>query len=517
MESVRLTEQPQVDAGARRERIEQDPALACKILRVVNSSLFGLPSRVADLDQALSLLGIKPLKLLVLGFSLPDELFAEVAARELRWYWTGTLTKAVAARLISEQLWRKPGDEAFIAGLLSDVGTLVMLRELGRPYAKFLSGVIDERCHLSTLERKTLGFDHVQLSGMLLAQWQLPQKFVDAITAPRQAQVLSQWSAAQGELAQVLHLAELLCQLVGQRRMRVLSELLAAGKAYCQLTTAQLTELVRQLQPQVDQLAKALSLELEDERDYAQILRDAQAQMGLLSEEVVAQASGRNADEDAYARLRQQTSELTSAVRSFIDGETTTKTASTHRQNERVAVPNSAESDDRPVTTFEAPSHIGGHPALVRKLCEAATRCRQQRQELSLLLFDIRLQDALGGRSADEASRELRRALERACRTFDSENFALVSLGERRAAAVLCNCDRSAALAAANNAIREQGVRTLPARGPATAAGITFSAGVASMSVVPKNFDPARLIESAERCLNAARACGMSAVKSIEV
>jgi hypothetical protein len=72
-------------------------------------------------------------------------------------------------------------------------------------------------------------------------------------------------------------------------------------------------------------------------------------------------------------------------------------------------------------------------------------------------------------------------------------------------------------LAAANNAIREQGVRTLPARGPATAAGITFSAGVASMSVVPKNFDPARLIESAERCLNAARACGMSAVKSIEV
>ena len=118
------------------------------MLRVVNSSLFGLNRPVADLNQAIGLLGIKPLKLLVLGFNLPDALFAEVAARELQWYWTNTLTRAVAARLIAEQLWHQPGDEAFIAGLLQDIGILVLLRELGEPYAKFLTGVIEEKCHL---------------------------------------------------------------------------------------------------------------------------------------------------------------------------------------------------------------------------------------------------------------------------------------------------------------------------------------------------------------------------------
>src|SRR3954465_4502593 len=90
MELMRLANQPSVDAKALRDCVAQDPALTCKVLRVVNSSLYGLNRPVADLNQAIRLIGIKPLKLLVLGFSLPDTLFAEVAARELQWYWTNT-------------------------------------------------------------------------------------------------------------------------------------------------------------------------------------------------------------------------------------------------------------------------------------------------------------------------------------------------------------------------------------------------------------------------------------------
>src|SRR3954465_7361304 len=109
MELMRLANQPSVDANALKECVAQDPALTCKVLRVVNSSLYGLHRPVVDLNQAISLIGIKPLKLLVLGFNLPDALFAEVAARELQWYWTNTPTRAAAARLIAEQMWRQSG------------------------------------------------------------------------------------------------------------------------------------------------------------------------------------------------------------------------------------------------------------------------------------------------------------------------------------------------------------------------------------------------------------------------
>ena len=72
VEVLRLTQSPRVDVLALKACIERDPALTVKILRVVNSSLFGLPREVSDLNQALALLGIKPLKLLALGFSLPE-------------------------------------------------------------------------------------------------------------------------------------------------------------------------------------------------------------------------------------------------------------------------------------------------------------------------------------------------------------------------------------------------------------------------------------------------------------
>lgn len=513
MEIVRLTEQPQVDAQALKACIEQDPALTCKILRVVNSSLFGLTSRVADLNQALSLLGIKPLKLLVLGFSLPDALFAEVAARELRWYWTGTLTRAVAARLLSEQLWRQPGDEAFIAGLLEDLGMLVMLRELGRPYAKFLSGVIDERCGLRGLERATLGFDHVELSAILFARWQLPQKLIDAISAPRETAHLAQLPSPQGDVAKVLHLAELLSQLVGQRRMRVLPDLLAAGKTYCELSIAELTDLVRQLQPQVDQLAGVLSLELEEGRDYTRILREAHEQLGILAEEAVT-GTEEPTDDSAYARLRKQTDELSSAVRSFLFGNSTTRrpAASVNRESSPVTPhgPEHPRSAPCPTNAFQ------NSTALIRKLASAATSCREQRHELSLLLCDARAHHDLSGPGAQDIGRQLRRALDHACATFDNDYVSLVSLADG-AAAVLGNCDRSAALAAAHHAIRELSAPAGPGPSLATAVGVAYSAGVATMSVVPKNFDPAKLIEAAERCLNAARTCGISTVKSIEV
>ena len=115
LEIVRLTSEPQVDPRLLIDLLEKDPALACKVLRVVNSSFFGLRREVADLNQALTVLGNKPLRLLVLGFSLPDELFAEMAAEQLQWYWRTTLTRAVAARQLATELWHEPGDEAFIA------------------------------------------------------------------------------------------------------------------------------------------------------------------------------------------------------------------------------------------------------------------------------------------------------------------------------------------------------------------------------------------------------------------
>jgi len=515
MELVRLAQEPRVDARALKECVAQDPALTCKVLRVVNSSLYSLNRPVADLNQAIGLLGIKPLKLLVLGFSLPDALFAEVASRELQWYWTNTLTRAVAARLLSEQLWHQSGDEAFTAGLLQDIGILVLLRELGPPYAKFLTGVIDEKCHLAALEQDTLGFDHIQLSAALLSRWQLPQRLVDAIAAPKKVARLSRMSPPEGDLPQILHLAELLMQLVGQRRLRVLPDLLEIGKQYRGMTKSKLAALVEGLQPQVDQLAEVLSLELSEERDYVQMLVDAQREMAAIGEQIAGESASSSKEDRAYNQLLAHTNELSDAMRNFLkpSGEPG------EPDEKRWVGKHAAHSEDVPRRDLGVANFVEckDATALMRKLIAAANRCRERRKELSLLVVEPNVFDIHSDPLGDAASEQARCALADACAALEEDTAILISLSKERTAVILSNCERRTALAIANHAIAKLAKGATRGASDNGDLATTLSIGVATMSVVPRNFDAARMVDSATRCLSAARACGISTVKSIEV
>ena len=174
MQVLQLTRNPYVDTRALKECIENDPAISSRILRVVNSSLFGLSREVSDLNQALTLLGIKPLKLLVLGFSLPSGLFLDIESKTLLWYWKHALTKAVAARELSHRLWRIPGDEAFLAGLFQDLGVLLLFQQLGQPYARLLDRAISHQLDLRAVEQRAMGFSAHGVIGPVAGAMELP-------------------------------------------------------------------------------------------------------------------------------------------------------------------------------------------------------------------------------------------------------------------------------------------------------------------------------------------------------
>ena len=319
-EVLRLTNNPEVDVRALKECIENDPALTTKLLRVVNSSLFGLSREVSDLNQAIALLGIKPLKLLVLGFSLPEGLFHEVESEQLTWYWKSTLVRAVAGRELCEQLWQKPGDDVFLAGLLQDIGLLVLLGEFREPYAEFLQRAIDQQLDLRQMEIDVLGFDHTTLTATLLDHWKMPEMLVRSIAEPRDVKRLRWLKKPYAPTARVLHLAELLAQLVGQNRLNVFPDLIEAGEAYCGLERLQLKEIVAQLQTKVDQLANVLSLELPDGMDYEQVLAEAHRQTAEISESVAFSLSQNDlTDEQFDTELLRSATQLQAAVGRFLE------------------------------------------------------------------------------------------------------------------------------------------------------------------------------------------------------
>ncbi|MEX0876665.1 MAG: HDOD domain-containing protein, partial [Phycisphaerales bacterium] len=133
---LELTSDPDVKMDELAEEIRYDQGIAAKILRTVNSSFFGLRRRCSSIDHALVMLGLGPVKSLVLGFSLVSSLKAEDGdAFCYPEYWKRSLTTAVASKYAAEMAGNKLIlDEAFLAGLFQDIGMIAMHRTIGDNY-----------------------------------------------------------------------------------------------------------------------------------------------------------------------------------------------------------------------------------------------------------------------------------------------------------------------------------------------------------------------------------------------
>ncbi|HEX6962228.1 MAG TPA: HDOD domain-containing protein [Lacipirellula sp.] len=520
VEVLKLTEQEKVNVAALKDCIERDPALTVKILRVVNSSVFGLPREVSDLNQALALLGIKPLKLLALGFSLPESLFVQAAREQLDWYWKSALVRAVAAREISEQLFRKPGDDAFLAGLLQDLGVLVLLGELGRPYAALLGEAIAARADLSQLEHESLSFDHVQLTAGLLERWNLPQQLVAAIGEPRDRHRWARSKAEHAHLVRVLHLAELFAQLIGQRRLSVLPDILEVGEAYCELDKPQLNELIQGLEPKVRQLAGVLSLSVEN-ADYTQILIQAHQQMsrvaesvaGSLSQGIAAQSATPIESEPDEVHALALARQLRASFQDFFSQPDEARAAT----REAAALPTASSPSREAYMPLLGESidrrrrPLAEQDDLAIRLTLAVGRCRSSRQALGVALIG-----ADGLQLLTESQRHhLERLLHTACANLDLDCETIERPGETRRIVVIAGRDRSQSVALARHVVDRVRTLIMQLNRAELLPACHAAAGVAWVSTPAKNFRPMSLLETAERCLAAALTSG--GVKSLEV
>lgn len=526
MKVLKLTASPKVDIRELKTCIENDPALTSRILRVVNSSLFGLPREISDLNQALALLGIKPLKLLVLGFSLPDEMFAGVEATVLAHYWRRALTRAVAARELCDALWRRDGDEAFIAGLLLDVGVLVLTRDLGEPYIRFLDRVHAERRSLAELERASLGFTHVQLSAGLLNAWNLPESIVRAIAACERPESIAALSERDQRLAAVVRLADLLTCVLVDRRSSALNELMDYVRQQYAWNAGQLTGLVSELEAKVAQLADVLSLSLPGDTSYVEVLAAAQRQLAGTAASVVpdvvradrAREGVSRYTSDGFDEVYEQTLALTDAMQTFLaDGDS--RKSSSAAEKLEVVRPRRADgprNNVRPAISSAKHTQVAATPALEGRLAAAVASCRASREPLSLLVVAIdhlgELAFALGPKNLPKAT-ELTVAV---CRKVDHPAVECHAAGDGVWAVLLCDCDRNQAVAIASN-IAATVQRLAQSRGDEAWSNLSTSIGVATVALPPRNFPANTLIEKASRCLYAAQASGGNCVKSIEI
>ncbi len=156
------------------EAISADPALTAKVLRQSNSASFGLANEVTTLQQATSVLGLRTISMLALGFSLARAFPGkdEESSVPLKEFWKRSLLGAVAGREFGRLCGAPFCDEAFLCGLLSQVGVFVTANALPDCFTEICSetGGWPTR----DVERQVLGFDASDLSEALMRRWGMP-------------------------------------------------------------------------------------------------------------------------------------------------------------------------------------------------------------------------------------------------------------------------------------------------------------------------------------------------------
>ena len=165
------------------EIITGDPAMTAKILQVVNSAFFGVPSEVVSPLAAVRLLGfdlVSSLALSVGSVSQVTDRWFETLAEQ---WWRHSLTTASFAKVIAqaENAEARMVDTAMTAGLLHDVGKLVLVSCLGDDYLKLLRDAQNRLEPLWQLEQDTYGTSHAEVGAYLLALWALPDPIVEAV------------------------------------------------------------------------------------------------------------------------------------------------------------------------------------------------------------------------------------------------------------------------------------------------------------------------------------------------
>ena len=175
-------ESPACNLNSIGDAIQKDPDLTARLLRLANSPFFGFANRLSTVAEAVSLLGIQQIQDMITASSVleqfkgvPDTLVNKDS------FWRHSLAVGLTARLLAMERRLPKPDKFFVAGLLHDVGRLVLLSQAAEWAQKVFECYQSERILLRAAEKKILGYDHQQIAAELLQSWSYPSVLVQAV------------------------------------------------------------------------------------------------------------------------------------------------------------------------------------------------------------------------------------------------------------------------------------------------------------------------------------------------
>jgi putative nucleotidyltransferase with HDIG domain len=176
-----LLDDPRSSAADIAEVVSHDPALTLRLLKLVNSAFYGFPAKIGSVSHAITIVGTRELHNLVLATTAPRALEGlEGEPVDLTTFWHHSVYTAMVARLLARERGLRNTEYVFVAGLLHDVGQLV-LRHVLPEVAEAVLEEGEQALGYWRAERARLGFCHAEVGGALMSEWGLPEGLCEAV------------------------------------------------------------------------------------------------------------------------------------------------------------------------------------------------------------------------------------------------------------------------------------------------------------------------------------------------
>lgn len=177
-----MANDPTASAADIAHAIGQDPALTARLLKIVNSPFYRFPSKIDTLSMAVTVLGTRQLRDLVIAAAIIKRFQSKMdPAFNIEVFWCHSVTCAIAARLIALKLSIPNTERFFVAGLLHDIGKMVMYLLLPNESIKLLKALDNRNCDINNIEQELFGFSHDDVGVALLTAWHFPESLIAPI------------------------------------------------------------------------------------------------------------------------------------------------------------------------------------------------------------------------------------------------------------------------------------------------------------------------------------------------
>ncbi|MDD2205787.1 MAG: HDOD domain-containing protein [Aminobacterium sp.] len=217
IETLRLLNDPESSAKDVARSLARDEGLVIRTLRLANSAAYGVSREISSVAEAIALLGYKNISNIVLAatvYSFMDKPLSGYALDRGE-LWRHSLTVAYASRYIAQRTGKVSLEEAYVAGLLHDIGKVVLNDYVRFGYSIIIKLVEEEKVPFLDAETQVLGFDHALVGALLVEKWELPEQYQYVAAFHHTPDRLPEEGEKFQPLVDTVHLANALCLMLG--------------------------------------------------------------------------------------------------------------------------------------------------------------------------------------------------------------------------------------------------------------------------------------------------------------